>query len=165
MARKFLVCAAASASKSSVRSLYFPYSAFSSFASARGAPVSAFGGYSVHAHTSQAPRIGRSHSFAMPARCLLRACSVASLEGSGSSCACPAHPVRAHTRPPPRATPSNSNALFFLFTLLLSIYLLFQSLNIINDIFYFTPIQNIVGHFNGMHYCITNRINFFSVTF
>ena len=32
------------------------------------------------AHTVQAPRIGRSHSFAMPARCLLRVCSMTSAE-------------------------------------------------------------------------------------
>jgi hypothetical protein len=34
----------------------------------------------VSAHTSQPPRIGRSHSLTMPARCLLRVRSVASFE-------------------------------------------------------------------------------------
>ncbi len=58
-------------------------------------------------HTSQPPRIGRSHSLTMPARCLLRVRSVASFESvvalksglccgtSKSICACPARPVRA----------------------------------------------------------------------
>jgi len=34
------------------------------------------------AHTSQSPRIGHSHSFVMPARCLLRVRSVALFEFS-----------------------------------------------------------------------------------
>mgnify|MGYP007039181032 CR=1 FL=1 len=41
-------------------------------------PVSAFCGSSAPAHTSQPPRIGRSHSLTMPAWCLLRVRSVAS---------------------------------------------------------------------------------------
>ncbi len=64
----------------------------------------------VSAHTSQPPRIGRSHSLTMPARCLLRVRSVASFEPvvtlksglccgtSKSICACPA-PPSARTKP------------------------------------------------------------------
>ena len=67
----------------------------------------------VSAHTSQSPRIGRSHSLTMPARYLLRVRSVPSFEfvvilkkrfvlGTIKSiCACPARPVRAQIRLPP----------------------------------------------------------------
>ena len=46
-----------------------PILAFSVLVAARGAPTAAFGDYSsVHSHLA-APRTGRSHSLAMPARC------------------------------------------------------------------------------------------------
>ena len=52
-----------------------------SFASVRGAlPYPRFVVALESAHTSQPPRIGRSHSLTMPARCLLRVRSVASIE-------------------------------------------------------------------------------------
>ena len=53
----------------SIFSVFRP-SFLSSFASVRGAPPSPrFVVIRESAHTSQSPRIGRSHSFTMPARC------------------------------------------------------------------------------------------------
>ena len=75
------------------------------------------------AHTSQTPRIGRSHSLTMPARCC--SCSLCDFDGvrgsskkadcakltngtSKSYCACPNPPVRAQAELPYMITGTNS---------------------------------------------------------
>ena len=113
MERKFLVLVPTLHSSRKDLYLYFSIVAIfcpsfpPSFASVRGAPISAFCGNSrVRSHFTPS-RIGRSHSLTMPARCLLRIRSVASFMPvvtlqsglccgtSKSICACPTLPVRA----------------------------------------------------------------------
>ena len=60
----------------------FPLRFFPSSRRARRAPSPSFVVIQTSAHTSQPPRIGRSHSFAEPLRCLLRVRFVASFESS-----------------------------------------------------------------------------------
>ena len=94
--RKFLVCAVGSVSKSSVRSLYFPYSAFSDFPSARGAPISAFGGNSsVRSHFA-----GTSHwslTFVRDACSVPALCSPRGFGGVRGNSLCLPHPPCART--------------------------------------------------------------------
>ncbi len=58
----------------------FPLRFFPSLRRARRAPSPRSVVASESAHTSQSPRIGHSHPFVMPARCLLRVRSVTSVE-------------------------------------------------------------------------------------
>jgi len=104
----FWFCFAASVSeKSSICILALLVALFFYFAARRGASSPRFVIVLASAHTSQPPRIGRSHSLTIPARWLLRVRSVALSEpvvtlkkwivrGTNKSiCACPARPVRA----------------------------------------------------------------------
>lgn len=98
-ARKFLVCAVGSVSKSSVRSLHFPNFAFSDLPSTRGAPIArACDSTNIRSHLAST-----SH---WPLTFVRDACSVLASVRLGASfelvvihCACPALPVRAQTPP------------------------------------------------------------------
>ena len=76
----FWFCFAVSVSEKSTIILTLLVALFSALTATEAHPYPRFVVILVSAHTSQPPRIGRSHSLTMPARCLLRIRSVASFE-------------------------------------------------------------------------------------
>ena len=76
----FWFCFAVSVSEKSILILTFLFALFSTLTATEALPYPRLVVVLLSAHTSQPPRIGRSHSLTMPARYLLRVRSVASFE-------------------------------------------------------------------------------------
>ena len=82
----FWFCFAVSGSEKSTISLSLLVALFSALTATEAPPYPRLVVTLASAHTSQSPRIGRSHSLTMPARCLLRVRSVASFKLSYLCC-------------------------------------------------------------------------------